>query len=126
MHFVLLGSLLFNVYLIDSFYGPVDIGGPPIPGAMSMQSCLSEAVLHRLSISTFLMLAWMVIVSAGCRYDPEGLGGLGAEGHCKRGGRSLRGIDRPPIPPAISHIITELVSADRRYHCYLFIMFLTL
>ena len=57
----------------------------------------------------------MVIVSAGRQYDPEGLGWLGAEGHGKRGGRSLRGIGGPPIPPAISHIITELVSADCRY-----------
>ena len=35
------------------------------------------------------------------------------------------GIGRPPIPPAISHVITELVSVDRRYQCFLFIMFLT-
>ena len=67
----------------------------------------------------------MVIVSAGRRYDPEGLGGLGAEGYGKRGGKSLMGIGGPPIPPAISHIIIELVSADHRYQCFFFIIFLT-
>ena len=67
----------------------------------------------------------MVIVSAGRRYDPKGLSGLGAEGHGKRGGKSLMGIGGPPIPPAISHIITELVLVDRRYQCFLFILFLT-
>ena len=82
-HFVLLESWLFNVYLLDSFYAPVVIGSPSIPGAKSMQSCPSEAVLHQLSNSTFLRLAWMVFVLAGHRYDPECLNGLGAEGHGK-------------------------------------------
>ena len=63
----------------------------------------------------------MVIVSAARRYDPEGVGGLGAEGHSERGGRSLRGIGGPPIPLEISHIITDLVSAVRRYRWFLFI-----
>ena len=66
----------------------------------------------------------MVIVSAACRYDPEGVEGLGAEGHGERGGRSLKGIGGPPIPPEISHIIIDLVSADRRYQCLLYILFL--
>ena len=71
---------MVNVYLLDSFYAPVGIGGPPIPGAKSMQSCPSEAVLHQLSIFNFLMLALMVIISAGCRYDHEGLEGLALKG----------------------------------------------
>ena len=62
-----------------------------------------------------------MIVSAARRYDPEGVEGLGTEGHGKRGGRSLRDIDGLPIPPEISHIITELVSAVRRYRWFLFI-----
>ena len=66
----------------------------------------------------------MVIISTGRRYDSEGLGGLGTEGHGKRGGKSLMGIGGPPIPLAISHIITELVSADHRYQWFLFILFL--
>ena len=57
----------------------------------------------------------MVIVSAAYRYDPKGVEGLGTEGHGEGGGRSLRGIGGPPIPPEISHIITDLVSADRQY-----------
>ena len=67
----------------------------------------------------------MVIVSIGHRYDLEGLGGLGAESHGKRGRKSLMDIGGRPIPPAISHIITELVSEDRRYQCFIFIMLLT-
>ena len=66
----------------------------------------------------------MVIVSAARRYDSEGVRGLGAKGHGERGGRSLKGIGGPLIPPEISHIITKLVSADRRYQCLLYIMFL--
>ena len=121
MHFFLLGSSLFNVYLLDSFYALVGFSGPPISGAKSMQSCPSEAVFHQLSNSTFLRLAWMVFVSAGRRYDPKGLGGLGAEGHSTQGGKSLMGIGGLPIPPEISHVITELVLADRRYLWFLFI-----
>ena len=63
----------------------------------------------------------MVIVSAAHLYDPEGVGGLGTKGHGERGGRSLRGIGGPPIPPQRSHIITKLVSAVRRYRWFLFI-----
>ena len=63
----------------------------------------------------------MVFVSAGRQYDPEGFDELGAEGHAKRGGKSLMGINGPPIPPAISYVITELVSADRQYLWFLFI-----
>ena len=53
-YFVLLGFLLLNVYLLDLFYAPVGIGGPPIPGAKSMQSCPSKAMFHQLPNSTFL------------------------------------------------------------------------
>ena len=56
----------------------------------------------------------MVIISAARRYDLEGVGGLGTKGHGERGGRSLKGIGGPPIPPQRSHI-TKLVSEDRRY-----------
>ena len=63
----------------------------------------------------------MVIVSAARRYDPKGVGRLGTKGHGERGGRSLKGIGGPPIPPQRSHIITKLVSADRRYRWFLFI-----
>ena len=35
-HFGLPTSSLVNVYLLDLFYAPVDIGGPPILGARSM------------------------------------------------------------------------------------------
>ena len=117
-HFVLLGTSLFNVYLLYSFYVPLGIGDLPIPSAKSMQSCSLEVVIHQFSTSTYMRLAWMVIVSVGRRYDPQGLGGLGTRDHGKRGGKNLLGISRPPIPPAISHIFTELVSAVRQYQCF--------
>ena len=63
----------------------------------------------------------MVFVSAGRRYNPIGLSGLGAEVHSTRGGKSLMGIGGLPIPLAISHVITELVSADCQYLWFLFI-----
>ena len=45
----------------------------------------------------------MVFVSVGQPYDPEGLGGLGAEGHSMRGGQSLMGIGGPSIPVLLVH-----------------------
>ena len=81
-HFVFLGTLLFNVYLLYLFYVPLGIGGPPIPGTKSMQSCSSETVFHQFSTSTMkqvsdlsclsiLLLAATTAKSFSSAHSPE-------------------------------------------------------
>ena len=68
-------------------------------------------------------MPWIVNVSAGRRYHPQGLSGLGVRDHNKHGGKRILGISEPLIPPTISHIATKLVSTDRQYQsfaCFIF------
>ena len=108
-HHFLLRSSLFIIYLIHFFYAPLGIGGLPIPGAKVMISYPSANDFYHLEVG------YVVFVSAARRYDPQGVRGLGTDGQGERGGWSLRRIGRPPIPPLTSHMITELVLANRRY-----------
>ena len=107
MHLFLLRSSLFIIYLIHFFNAPLGIGNPPIRGAKVMLSCLLANDFYHLEVG------YVVFVSAARQYDPQGVGGLGIDGQGERGGWSLRRIGGPRIPPLTSHIITELVSADR-------------
>ena len=85
------------------------IGGPPIPGAKVMISYPSANYFYHLEVG------YVMFVLAARRYDPQGVRGLGTDGQGERGGWSLKRINGPPIPPLTSHMITKLVSADRRY-----------
>ena len=109
MHLFLLRSSLFIIYLIHFFNAPLGIGSPPIPSAKVMLSCPSANNFYHLEVG------YVVFVSAARRYDPQGIDGLRTDGQGERRGWNLRRIGGPLIPPLTSHIITELVSVDRRY-----------
>ena len=75
------------------------------------------------STSTCIRFPSIVNVSAGRRYHPEGFNGLGNGDHSKQSGKRVLSIGSPLIPPAISHILTELVSTDRRYPFFACLIF---